>query len=355
MGKLQVIVGGQYGSEGKGAVAAYLAAVERRPLVGVRVAGPNAGHSVVDATGKKWKLQAVPVSAVTNLDAELYLAAGSEINPGILQKEIDDLEAAGFRVKDRIAWDTQATVIKQEYLDLEHGGSGTAHGEGGLTKAIGSTGEGIGAARSARIMRQAELIGGGVDVATRLRDALKANKTVQLECTQGYALGLHMGHYPKCTSSDCRAVDFMAMAGISPWADYVTDLEIWIVLRSYPIRVAGDSGYMLQETTWDAVGVEPEHTTVTKKVRRVGIWDTKLAAAAVAANGGPSDSVRVAYTFADYNNKDWAGMNEAGAWLAQPGAYSWVKNKEVECDCPIGLVGTGPNSIVDLRGLWKNG
>ena len=45
-GRLIAVVGGQYGSEGKGAVAGYLSATSEAPFMGIRVAGPNAGHTV---------------------------------------------------------------------------------------------------------------------------------------------------------------------------------------------------------------------------------------------------------------------------------------------------------------------
>ncbi len=45
-GRLIAVVGGQYGSEGKGAVAGYLSSTSEAPFMGIRVAGPNAGHTV---------------------------------------------------------------------------------------------------------------------------------------------------------------------------------------------------------------------------------------------------------------------------------------------------------------------
>src|SRR5882724_12243491 len=118
---LQVIVGGQYGSEGKGAIAAYLAA-EQDSLLALRVAGPNAGHTVIGrcppecpdgvppdhavtsgtiagrhlASAHPWRLRHVPVAAVTNPDAQLALAPGSEIDPDVITQEILSLDAAGY-------------------------------------------------------------------------------------------------------------------------------------------------------------------------------------------------------------------------------------------------------------------
>ena len=77
MGTLKVVVGGQFGSEAKGAVGAYLAADGRTATV--RVAGPNAGHTAYDADGREWKLRQIPAAAVTT-DTPIFIGAGSEID-----------------------------------------------------------------------------------------------------------------------------------------------------------------------------------------------------------------------------------------------------------------------------------
>lgn len=319
MGKLVVVVGGQYGSEGKGAVTGWLAKQEERPFA-IRVAGPNAGHTVIE-DGQTWKLRQLPVAAVTNLDATLAIAAGSEIDGVVLAGELDRLDEAGYNATSRLIVDQQATLIDPWHVDNERS----------LVSRIGSTGKGIGAARADRIMRTARLAGGQSSVAPAATEALREGRTVIVEGTQGYGLGLHAGWYPYCTSSDCRAVDFLAMAGISPWDEAVTDFEVWIVLRVYPIRVAGDSGPMMDEASWEALGLPPEHTTVTGKVRRVGAWDEELARAAIAANGGAS-RVRVALTMVDQ--------------LVDPederGVAKCVEELSSSLMCPISLVGTGP-------------
>jgi hypothetical protein len=58
-----------------------------------------------------------------------------------------------------------------------------------------------------------------------------------------------------------------------------------MVARVYPIRVAGNSGPLENETTWAELGLPEEKTTVTHKIRRVGEWDSKLIREAAMANG----------------------------------------------------------------------
>src|SRR6185503_4449067 len=156
-------------------------------------------------------------------------------------------------------------------------------------------------------------------------------------------LGLHAGHYPYCTSSDCRAIDFLAMAGISPWSPDIARFEVWIVARVHPIRVAGNSGPLPGETTWEQLGLEPELTTVTKRVRRVGAWDPDQVAQAVADNGGPSRPVRLALTMLDQKHPEIAGVTH---WRdLSEAAVATVLEIEQEVGVDVQLIGTGPNSV----------
>lgn len=305
-GKIMVVVGGQFGSEAKGHVAKRLLDRETaagRPTTVVRVGGPNAGHTVRDASGVAWALRQVPVGAVVT-EAQLVIAAGSEVDAKVLMSEITALEEGGHNLRGRLTVDADATLLEPKHLDHEKGI--------GLVEGIGSTGKGIGAARADRLLRRARLVYQDVELVDWLmvrgiRVGLHTGRTMTqqlqnygssiiIEGTQGYGLGLHAGYYPYCTSGDCRAIDFLAQAGLNPWNAAKT--EVWVVVRPYPIRVAGNSGPMVLETTWEELGLEPEYTTVTKKMRRVGRWDAHLARAAVMANGG-ADNVHIAFTMAD--------------------------------------------------------
>lgn len=352
-GKLSIVVGGQFGSEGKGAVAGWLARGDRGlgfVTAAVRVAGPNAGHSAMDANGKVWALRCIPVMAVTNPDCMLVLAAGSEIDPAVLDAEIEMLELGGINVTDRLYIDEQATVLTPEHIEQE-GGYG-----GHLTKAVGSTGKGIGAARADRLWRKARLWGdvypghASTDTVTTLREHLSDPYThVVIEGTQGYGLGLHAGYYPKCTSSDCRAVDFAAMAGITPWTD-VNATDVWVTLRTFPIRVAGNSGPLHEELTWEQLAdetdgyVRPERTTVTKVERRVGRWDPVLAAEAVKANGGRH--AQIALTFFDYWYPELAGCQSTDD--LKDHHFDHIERIEREIGASVAYLGTGPGDGIHI-------
>lgn len=343
MTQVTVVVGGQYGSEGKGAVAGFLGRNMSTRDMAIRVAGPNAGHTVYDSKGKEWKLRAVPVAAVTSRTCQLHIAAGSEIDLEVLLQEIHDLDQAGHQVTERLSVHPSATILEFRHRRFE--------GESGIVDRIGSTGKGIGAARAERIMRTAEVAEYVTGVLGPFLTEpgpldLDGLHHVVVEGTQGYGLGLHTKQYPQVTSSDCRAIDFLGMAGIAPWSDRVSPLEILVVARTYPIRVAGNSGPLLGETTWDGLGLPEERTTVTNKVRRVGAWDSGLLHEAIQANGGGSwnSTVKLAITMLDQLFPEVAGKTEE--WGDE--AVSWLLKVQDDMETDIAYVGTGPQTLTEV-------
>lgn len=364
MSLLSVVVGGAFGSEAKGSCAARLAREwhdngDRRTRV-VRVAGPNAGHTAYDATGKAWALRQIPVAAVTSPTCMLIIGPGSEIDFDVLLDEVDSLESAGIPVRERLFVDDQATMITPEHKKAE--------ADRDMHRTIGSTAKGIGAARADRIMRTAPIVKDARDLFERtnitvvsgtgqtlMRDLRNhADAKVCIEGTQGYGLGLHAGHYPQCTSSDTRSIDFCSLAGIDPV--YADNYEVWVVLRTYPIRVAGNSGPLKGETSWEELGFAPEHTTVTKKVRRVGTWDADLAAAAVFENGGER-VVKISLSMADYvvpEVKDFEGglaelLTERGQQVTEE-LNLLIEKVEADSGAPVYMVGTGPDAFYYPKG-----
>lgn len=360
MRSLEVVVGAQFGSEAKGHVVQRLTerAQERnQPVHVLRVAGPNAGHTGYDVGGTPWALRQVPVAAVTDGSAVLGVAPGSEIDLPVLLDEFDRLRDAGL-LSNKMLWVSgEATMIYDHHKDQENSDDPESQD---LVARLGSTGKGIGAARSERIWRTAnrlkddatalaELAQRGIavmDSRTRVIDVLTRDAHVIIEGTQGYGLGLRAGFYPQCTSSDCRAIDFMAMAGINGWE--FESVEVWAVARVYPIRVAGNSGPLRDETTWEALGLPEERTTVTKKVRRVGGEDWDLVKEAVKANGG-APIVRVALTMVD---QKFPFMANKTYHEVQGQEYidvkNYVGNVRAQIGAEIEMITTGPNKATFL-------
>jgi adenylosuccinate synthase len=138
------------------------------------------------------------------------------------------------------------------------------------------------------------------------------------------------------------------MAGLDP--TLADDYHVWVVLRRFPIRVAGPSGELRGETSWEELGLPAEKTTVTKKVRRVGEWDPKLARDAVRANGGPA-IVRIAYTMVDQCRPEVANVDghlNDGLPYEVVSALSGESHRVYDSTgIRPSLFGTGPNSMVE--------
>lgn len=297
MAKVLAVVGAQFGSEGKGVVVHKIATSEHFDFH-VRTGGPNAGHSFVHGQ-RQYVVQSVPCGFV-DVTSSLVLGAGAVINPRTLRREVESLEALGYDIRSRLYIDHNATVLTEEDEQAE----GHTHGE--IHRRIGSTGEGVGAARLRRLSRRQsdrvlvsqrsdEFYGFTICDTVPLLNA--SGVSILLEGTQGSGLSVTHGPWPYCTSADTNAAQFCADAGISPLA--VTDVVL--VARTFPIRVAGNSGPLKGERSWSDISSElgrivEERTTVTKKVRRVGEWDDELFARAVMLNRPTA----VAVTFLDY-------------------------------------------------------
>ena len=136
---VSVVVGGQFGSEGKGKVALHIAQTREAAAV-VRVGGPNSGHTAVDADGSVWSFRQLPAAALARHPL-IILPAGSLIDPELLMAEVGRLRVE----PDRLLIDAKATIILPYHGEQEL--------QEGLDQRIGSTASGTGAALKERISR----------------------------------------------------------------------------------------------------------------------------------------------------------------------------------------------------------
>src|SRR2546423_426787 len=136
---ISVVVGGQFGSEGKGKVAHFIAK-EKRASIAVRVGGPNSGHTVIDPSGKALVFRHLPTACLLPTVMSV-LPPGNYLDVHTLLAEIRQTGSQ----PERIAIDPYAWVINESDIQAEMKGS--------LRSAIGSTGSGTGAAVARRISR----------------------------------------------------------------------------------------------------------------------------------------------------------------------------------------------------------
>ncbi|HUC17733.1 MAG TPA: adenylosuccinate synthetase [Acetobacteraceae bacterium] len=296
---VDVIVGGQYGSEGKGNIVGHIA--PEYDLL-MRVGGPNAGHQVF-ALPQPEKYFHLPSGTERAPNAHLLLGAGAVIYVPKLQSEISTHQI-DFK---RLSIDPQAMIIETADRDAETKALGS----------IGSTAQGVGFATARKISGRGSYKNGGdvrlaKDVSELkpyireaqaiLEDHLTRGKRIMLEGTQGTLLSMHHGLYPHVTSRDTTVAGCLADAGIAP-----TNVQkVIMVCRTYPIRVGGPSGPIGIEISYEKLAersgidvnelLKTEKTTTTNRQRRLAEFDWFMFKRAVQLNG-PTD---IALTFADY-------------------------------------------------------
>src|SRR6185369_3472712 len=228
---VDVVVGGQFGSEGKGHICSYIAP-EYDVLV--RVGGPNAGHKVFQDP-EPYTHRQLP-SGTRFCDAQLLIGPGAVIDINTLLKEVADCDVDS----KRLSIDPQAMVINEA----------DRRNEKRLVDVIGSTGQGVGAAAARRILDRAKskhtlardiptLKAFCRPVAEQLEEAYAKRKRVLLEGTQGTGLSIYHGTYPHVTSRDTTVAGCLAEAGIPP----IRVRRVVMVCRSYVIRVQSPSGH----------------------------------------------------------------------------------------------------------------
>lgn len=347
-GKLTVLVGGQYGSEGKGAIAKHVAF---NYDVHVRVGSPNAGHTIY-WDGEKHVMQSIPCGWI-NSDAQIVIGRGALLNMRQLVKEIIHIQQWYPNFLNRLHIDENAGVLSERFHEQEGGVNGEMH------KRIGSTGEGVGPARMARLERDPAKFQLFKEVAdewglsqcvTKNTPALIAlaqdtGNNVLIEGTQGSALSLLHSHWPYCTSIDTNASGIISEVGIAP--SRVTD--VLMVCRTYPIRVAGNSGPMQNEISWDELnrrvggGVAPEKTTVTHKTRRIAEWDDELFKQSCILNA-PTD---IALTFADYVDPYLKNAEDMNRIKASAPLMGFIREHGLVGN--LRYIGTGPQTVVDVE------
>lgn len=349
----KVVVGGQFGSEAKAKAAIHLSKsmVEgkgwRLNLAGIRCGGPNAGHTIWINDWEKYVLRLVP-SLVVNPNAKLFISAGAMVSVPLLLREMEDLEKFGISVKNRLMIDPEAAVVDESAVQMEK--------QLGLGDNIGSTQTGTGGAASLRCLRKTKSAAEMGELAPYIspepvwKVLQKQDMEVIVEGTQGYGLSLyHAGYYPFCTSKPATAMQFLTEAGIPPQlADAVV-----VVVRTYPIRVGGNSGPMKNEINWEVIRQRSgypyditEMTSVTKRVRRVAEFDIDMVMDAIAINGATQLAVH-GLDYLDHSNfkaREWRHL--------APMTKEWLDNLEDKTGTPIAFAFTGPHQddVVKVNG-----
>ncbi len=323
MGKNVVVIGAQWGDEGKGKVVDLL--TDRAHAVVRFQGGHNAGHTLVIG-GEQTILHLVP-SGVLREGVRCLIGNGVVLSPGALLEELGMLEQRGVPARERLGISESCPLILPYHVALDH-----ARERARGSKAIGTTGRGIGPAYEDKISRrgirlgdlldtsrfkdrlrevmdyhnftlghyfkyetldyqrvldealgQAELIRPLVEDVTGTLHRLRAEgKNVMFEGAQGALLDIDHGTYPYVTSSNTTAGGAATGTGMGPrYLDYVLG-----IVKAYTTRVgAGPFPTELFDSDGEHLGARGhEFGATTGRKRRCGWLDTVALRRSLAIN-----------------------------------------------------------------------
>lgn len=325
MAKNVVVIGAQWGDEGKGKIVDWLA--EETSGVVRFQGGHNAGHTLV-VGGKKTILRLIP-SGILHETLDCFIGSGVVVSPEALLGEIDELNAAGVKnVESRLKIAPTCPLILPYHIALDQAREASR----GKRK-IGTTGRGIGPAYEDKVARRAirvvdllhpeklvekleailayynvqlqhlhnaepvkvedvmaviEKVAPRItpmitDVSRVLNEKNRKGESLLFEGAQGTLLDIDYGTYPFVTSSNCLAGAASAGAGVGPqMLDYVLG-----IVKAYTTRVG--SGPFPTEL-FDEVGAGlaergHEFGSVTGRARRCGWFDAAVLKRSIQVNG----------------------------------------------------------------------
>ena len=336
---ISIVVGGQFGSEGKGSVSYFFSKKLKASAV-VRVGGVNSGHTVVDNVKGEFVLRSLPTAAI-NEDITSVLPSGCYIDLELLFTEINKTEIIDNNLKiDPFAVIINKQMKENEILD-------------DLQYKIGSTLSGTGDAVIQRLRRTTKIKFAKditslnkyiCDTKLYLRTLLNKGSHIVIEGTQGFGLSpINSIYWPYCTSRDTTAAGFLMETGMSPF-----DVEnIIMVIRSMPIRVGGNSGLLKKELSWEQVTTKSgsdidiiEYTSATLRKRRIGEFDSEIILKAIEVNN-PNIIVMTHLDYIDYNCKN--------SYMLTDKIKTFIKHTETSIKRKINYVGTGKNTIFSLN------
>jgi len=333
MTKNVVVIGTQWGDEGKGKIVDWL--TDHADAVVRFQGGHNAGHTLVIGQGaaqKEYKLNLVP-SGIIRKNIQCFIGNGVVLDINHLEKEILSLEKEGIQVRDRLFVSPGCPLILDYHVHLDQAREARRE----ANKKIGTTGKGIGPAyedkvarRSIRVYdllhletlkekllelldyhnfvltkylgakaiefdaqwtsieKQANFIKPFItDVSEKLYALNGAGKSILFEGAQGSLLDIDHGTYPYVTSSNCVAGQAAAGSGVGPqMLSYILGIT-----KAYTTRVGG--GPFPSELT-----IDTEHSpgfqmstkgkeigTVTQRKRRCGWFDAAALKRSAFING----------------------------------------------------------------------
>ena len=320
-GKADVLLGLQWGDEGKGKVVDVL--TPRYDVVARFQGGPNAGHTL-EFGGRKYVLRSIP-SGIFQGDKLNIIGNGVVLAPDLFMEEAEALEAGGYALSSRLHISKKAHLIMPTHRVLD-----AAYEAAKGKSKVGTTGKGIGPTYTDKVSRNGLRVGdifehfdekyaackarheailrslgypcdvadaerrwmegiaylrhfAIVDSEHEINSLLKEGKTMLCEGAQGTMLDIDFGSYPFVTSSNTICAGACTGLGIGP--NKIG--EVYGIMKAYCTRVgAGPFPTELFDETGAALRrIGHEYGAVTGRERRCGWIDLVALRYAIAVNG----------------------------------------------------------------------
>ena len=299
-GKVDVLLGLQWGDEGKGKVVDVL--TPQYDVVARFQGGPNAGHTL-EFEGQKYVLRSIP-SGIFQGGKVNIIGNGVVLAPDLFMEEAKALEASGHELKNRLHISKKAHLIMPTHRVLD----AAYEAQKGKNK-VGTTGKGIGPTYTDKVSRNGLRVGDIldhfdektevekkwlegieylrqfpiVDSEHEINNLLKSGKSVLCEGAQGTMLDIDFGSYPFVTSSNTICAGACTGLGIGP--NKIGD--VFGIMKAYCTRVgAGPFPTELFDETGKRIrDLGHEYGAVTGRERRCGWIDLVALKYSIMVNG----------------------------------------------------------------------
>ena len=334
-GKVDVLLGLQWGDEGKGKVVDVL--TPKYDVIARFQGGPNAGHTL-EFEGQKYVLRSVP-SGIFQGGKVNIIGNGVVLAPDLFMDEAKALEASGHELKSRLHISKKAHLIMPTHRVLD----AAYEAQKGKNK-VGTTGKGIGPTYTDKVSRNGLRVG---DILENFPE-----KYVLCEGAQGTMLDIDFGSYPFVTSSNTICAGACTGLGIGP--NKIGD--VFGIMKAYCTRVgAGPFPTELFDETGKTIrDLGHEYGAVTGRERRCGWIDLVALRYSIMVNGVTKlimmksdvldqfDTIKACVAYRQNGQLiDYFPYNiEDGI---EPVYQDYIQFLEKELETPIAIISIGPD------------
>lgn len=339
-----IIVGAQWGDEGKGLISSYLSMRDNAKIVARAGTGSNAEHGIfLKDEATYLKTNQLPLGWMFNQDCQIRIGSGVAVDPKKFLYEIEK-----YNLQDRVKLDYRCPIITREHIIAEETSKSM--------NAIGSTMSGTGYCRADFVLRKAkqardieELQDYLTDIAEDINSACESNVVI-VESSQGTYLSLAVSpDYPNVTSDNVTSM----AACDDVLLNWKNISDVILVVKALPTREgAGDMGEVEEITSQELKDrglVEPSSIGGTTR-RKASSIDWDMLRYAVQING----ATQIALTFLDHYDPN---MKNAKS-ISEVSTKGWDLIAQIikETGVPVTILNTGKayDCIVDLSQDTRN-